>query len=421
MFKKKPIIGIIPTITNHESNPYQDKANFVTLYSEKIKESGGIPIGILGDPSLYIHICDGYLWPGGNKILFEYAPILLDALKNQKPFLGICLGAETLATFLNVLEDQQKDKTKNLKETYDTHKESNPYLKKLEEENIHFHIVTKEKESIDLAKHKIKLEQNSLLHEIVKKREIDVVSLHGMAIARTSKKTLVSAKAVDNVIEGLEYKENGSLLLGVQFHPELETENNLFAWLVSSTHKYLTLVNRENKIKYYKNFTIVPYQSRYPNCVTDSNLEEKTYEAWINFQKFLKEQGYDAEVESAFRTKEIQDDIYKDIEKVEGNEYAKQYVAKPGFSEHELGLAIDVCLKKDGEWLSGFDEKLNGFYAFLENHSSDFGFILRYPKKKEETTKYNYEPWHIRFVGSKIVAHEIMDNNLTLEEYLLKD
>lgn len=420
MFKKKPIIGIVPTITNHESDPYQDKASFVTLYSEKIKESGGIPIGILGDSSLYTNICDGYLWPGGNKILFEYAPILLDALKNQKPFLGICLGAQTLATFLNVLEDQEKDKAKSLKETYNTHKESNRYLKKLEEENIHFHIVTKEKESIDLARHKIKLEQNSLLREILKKTEIDVVSLHSMAIARTSKETFVNAKAIDNIVEGLEYKENGSLLLGVQFHPELETENHLFDWLVTSTHKYLTLVNRENGIKYYKNFTIVLYPSMYPNCVEDSNLEEKTYEAWTNFQKFLKEQGYDAEVESAYRTKEIQESIYKDIEQVEGMEYAKQYVAKPGFSEHELGLAIDVCLKKEGEWLCGFNEKLNDFYAFLEQYCSDFGFILRYPKGKEEITKYNYEPWHIRFVGSKKIAYEIMDNHLTLEEYLEK-
>lgn len=102
-------------------------------------------------------------------------------------------------------------------------------------------------------------------------------------------------------------------------------------------------------------------------------------------------------------------------------EYANQYVAKPGFSEHELGLAIDICLQKEGEWLYGFDEKLKDFYSFLENHCADFGFILRYPYGKEEITKYNYEPWHIRFVGTSKIAHAIMDNNLTLEEYLEKE
>lgn len=94
MFYKKPIIGIVPTISSHEVDPYQERTNFVRMYSEKIKESGGIPIGILEDPSLYTGICDGYVWPGGNQILFDYYPILLDAIKNQKPFLGICLGAQ---------------------------------------------------------------------------------------------------------------------------------------------------------------------------------------------------------------------------------------------------------------------------------------------------------------------------------------
>lgn len=58
---KKPVIGIIPTFTVNDNDPYQDKASFVSMYSEKIKESGGIPIGILGDASLYTSICDGYL------------------------------------------------------------------------------------------------------------------------------------------------------------------------------------------------------------------------------------------------------------------------------------------------------------------------------------------------------------------------
>lgn len=210
-------------------------------------------------------------------------------------------------------------------------------------------------------------------------------------------------------------------MLGVQFHPEIEKENFLFDWLVSSCRKYLVLVNRENALKYRNNYKIIPYKSTYPNCIQDSNLEENTYFAFLKFKEFLIGNGYEVEVESAYRTKEIQEEIYKQIEKEEGCEYAEKYVAKPGFSEHELGLVIDVCLKKDGEWLTDFDERLNDFYAFLESHCADFGFILRYPKEKEEITKYNYEPWHIRYVGSKKIAHEIMDNHFTLEEYLEKD
>lgn len=420
MLKKKPVIGIIPTFTYDENDPYQDKASFVTMYSEKIIKSGGIPIGILGDANTYTSVCDGYIWGGGTQILFEYLPIIEDAIKNHKPLLGICLGAQTIATFLNVLEDQAKEPNESLKEVYESYKETNPYLKKLEEGNIHLHIVTKEEASINSARHKISIDKNSLLYEIIKQENLDVVSLHGMAIARVPKSIYVSAKAEDDVYEAIEYRENGSLLLGVQFHPEIENDSPLFDWLITSCHKYLYLVNREHSIEYRNNYKIIPYHSIYPKCVSDSNLEENTYYAWQKFKDFLKENGYDAEVESAYRTKEIQEEIYKQIEKEEGSEYAKQYVAKPGFSEHELGLAIDICLQKNGEWLYGFEERLNDFYTFLEKYCADFGFILRYPYGKEEITKYNYEPWHIRYVGSKKIAHEIMDNHLTLEEYLEK-
>ncbi len=418
MLKKKPIIGIIPTFVYSETDPYQDKANFVTMYSEKIEKSGGIPIGILGDVESFTSICDGYIWPGGNKILKEYIPIIKDAIQNKKPLLGVCLGAQALATALNIYEDQQKSPEKTFQETYEINKETNPYLKKLEEGNIHFHMVTKEKDSIENARHSIKIEKNTLLFDIVKKETLNVVSLHGMAIARVPSNMSISAESKDGVYEAIEYTENGSLLLGVQFHPEIERESLLFDWLVSSCHKYLGLVNREFELKYPCNYKIVEYHSKYPKCINDSNIEENTFLAWKKFQTFLHENGYKAEVESAYRTKELQEKIYNQIKQEEGSEYAKNYVAKPGFSEHELGLAIDVCLKKEGEWLSGFDKRLDDFYSFLKDNCADYGFIIRYPEYKEKITKYNYEPWHIRFVEDSKVAHHIMDNDLTLEEYL---
>lgn len=416
---KKPIIGIIPTFNLiGDSNPYNNKASFVRMYSEKIKESGGIPIGILEDSFLYTDICDGYLWPGGKKILKEYIPILEDAIKNKKPILGVCLGSQTISNYFTILEDKEKNKNKSYDEVYDMNREINPYFKKVEGHNI-----KKEDSNIDLSiinksRHKIKIDKESLLYEILKKEESNIVSLHNMAINRTADNVLISAKSEDNIIEAVEYNEKGSLILGVQFHPEIEKEKPLFDWLIASCNKYLTLINRSHPIKYYKNYKIINYNSKCPNCLNDSNLEENTYLAWKKFKTFLKKNGYDAEIESAFRTKEIQKEIYKKIEQEKGSEYAKNYVAKPGYSEHELGLAIDVCIKKDDIWLADFDERLDEFYKFLKEHCAEFGFILRYPKGKESITKYNYEPWHIRYVDSKNVAKYIMDNNLSLEEYL---
>ena len=96
------------------------------------------------------------------------------------------------------------------------------------------------------------------------------------------------------------------------------------------------------------------------------------------------------------------------------------YVAKPRHSEHETGLAIDICACIHGKWNFDSAEELNELYKYLHSIISDYGFILRYPKGKESITGYGYEPWHLRYVGSKKLAKYIMDNNLALEEVVNK-
>ena len=88
---------------------------------------------------------------------------------------------------------------------------------------------------------------------------------------------------------------------------------------------------------------------------------------------------------------------------------AKKYVAEPGTSEHELGLAVDINSEDaDAAW---------SVYAWLKKNASKYGFILRYPDGKTDITGINYEPWHYRYVGEEAAA-EIMESGLTLEEYL---
>lgn len=88
---------------------------------------------------------------------------------------------------------------------------------------------------------------------------------------------------------------------------------------------------------------------------------------------------------------------------------AKKYVAKPGTSEHELGLALDInATAKENEWK---------VYTWLADNAYRYGFILRYPEGKEKITGINYEPWHYRYVG-KSTALEMYQQNITLEEYL---
>ena len=92
-----------------------------------------------------------------------------------------------------------------------------------------------------------------------------------------------------------------------------------------------------------------------------------------------------------------------------------RYVAKPGYSEHQTGLALDLSLY-DAQDDRVEDDDVEA-YAKLFPHLHEFGFILRYPEGKEDVTGYSFEPWHIRCVGVE-VASQIYENGWTLEEYV---
>lgn len=145
--------------------------------------------------------------------------------------------------------------------------------------------------------------------------------------------------------------------------------------------------------------------------------------------KYLKEMLEDMKkqritniwIQSAYRSIEYQRVLYqKSINKYlkigksqeESEELTKKYINKPGTSEHNLGLAVD------------FNEVDEGFentkaYKWLQENASIYGFILRYPKDKEEITGIEYEPWHWRYVGQEH-AKKMNEESLCLEEYLQK-
>ncbi|GIN86091.1 D-alanyl-D-alanine carboxypeptidase [Heyndrickxia sporothermodurans] len=118
---------------------------------------------------------------------------------------------------------------------------------------------------------------------------------------------------------------------------------------------------------------------------------------------------------SGYRSYETQDYLFKrEIDKV-GREKAEQAVAYPGTSEHQTGLAMDISAPSVNYTITEkLENKEEG--KWLAEHAHEYGFILRYPKGKEEITKYKFEPWHFRYVGKKI-ASEIYEKGITLEEY----
>ncbi len=120
---------------------------------------------------------------------------------------------------------------------------------------------------------------------------------------------------------------------------------------------------------------------------------------------------------SGFRLREEQEKIYADSLRESGEEFTKKYVALPGASEHETGLAIDLGLTMDKiDFIRPLFPHM-GICEEFRKVASQYGFIERYKKDKEKITKINAEEWHFRYVGYPH-AKIIEQNNFCLEEYI---
>ena len=139
-------------------------------------------------------------------------------------------------------------------------------------------------------------------------------------------------------------------------------------------------------------------------------LSKKMLMAYCLMKLCALKAGVKLKIVSGFRSYEYQEKIYNIYVKEFGEEKTNTFSAKPGHSEHQTGLAIDIC--EDSDKFIGSKEDI-----WLQQNAYKFGFIVRYPKGKEHITGYKYEPWHLRYVGTKH-AKIIHNKNITLEEYL---
>ncbi len=121
---------------------------------------------------------------------------------------------------------------------------------------------------------------------------------------------------------------------------------------------------------------------------------------------------------SGFRSYSTQKAIFDRKLKKMSEKSANASVAKPGYSEHQTGLAMDVegHSSLGSGLVDDFGETPEGIW--LAQHAHEFGYIIRYPKGKTEITGYIYEPWHIRYVG-QAAAQEIYELDITFEEYIV--
>ena len=140
-------------------------------------------------------------------------------------------------------------------------------------------------------------------------------------------------------------------------------------------------------------------------------------EAAVKFEEMastMKNDGLKIYAGSTYRSYDYQLGLYNRYVAQDGFEEAETFSARAGYSEHQLGLAVDIL---NGKWsyLSETDKE----YDWLINNSYKYGYILRYPRNKEYVTGYVFEDWHFRYLGIEL-ATKVYESNLTYDEYIAR-
>lgn len=143
-----------------------------------------------------------------------------------------------------------------------------------------------------------------------------------------------------------------------------------------------------------------------------NSCREETYEAFKEMYKAAKEEDLSLIITSSYRSYIDQKDTYEYYESYYGKDKTDSIAARPGYSEHQTGLALDIFSPTSG--MKTFKD--TNEYTWLINNSYKYGFILRYPEGKEYLTGFGYEAWHYRYVG-KDIATKIHNEDITYDEY----
>lgn len=141
-------------------------------------------------------------------------------------------------------------------------------------------------------------------------------------------------------------------------------------------------------------------------------LVKEAADAYKEMAEAIRKEDMKIRVISSYRSYRYQKNLYERYEKQDGRKKADKYSARPGFSEHQTGLVVDI----DNEVLSYEEFGKTEEFKWMEKNAHKYGFILRYPEKKEFITGYTYEAWHYRYVGKTLAAY-IKKHNITLDEY----
>lgn len=248
----------------------------------------------------------------------------------------------------------------------------------------------------------------------INKKEPKVVEQKELTEMEKAKKELKYYKD-ENVKEYEEYRQK---------NPDLSIEKVITNVNIGLNNKYYTntkpskylntekiLVNKYNYVtEDYIPESLQIVSSKYSSKTV--KLVSYAKEAFEELAAAAEKENYTINAMSSYRDYAYQNTLYNNYAKKDGYDNADTYSARPGYSEHQTGLAVDIDNKK--EYFTNFEKTKE--YEWMQNNAYKYGFILRFPKDKVLETGYEYESWHYRYVGKEIAKY-IHDNNMCYEEY----
>lgn len=188
-------------------------------------------------------------------------------------------------------------------------------------------------------------------------------------------------------------------------NPTNQAENN---GMTSKTSKGYSITEVDG-ITYVDGVLIANKTYALPADYNPGAVDGEVMEAFSVMQNAAAREGLNIYISSGFRSYETQNRLYNNYVAKDGKAEADRYSARAGHSEHQTGLCFDLnsiddsfAATPEGEWVA--------------NHAWEYGFIIRYPKGKEDVTGYMYESWHLRYLGKEL-AKKVYDSGLCLEEY----
>ncbi len=218
---------------------------------------------------------------------------------------------------------------------------------------------------------------------------------------------------IDNIERYQKYKDKydyniEKVVMDVEIGIDYDFYSNIQKSDISKNE--LMLVNKYNNLNNDYIPTLVTVESKYGSGKAD-------IVAYDYFKKMIdsaKKDNIILKSKSFYRSYNRQNELYTNYVKENGQKSADTFSARPGHSEHQTGLAVDINTSSSS---SHFEETKE--YQWLKNNSYKYGYILRYPENKTYITGYKFEPWHFRYVGID-AANKIFQEGITFEEYYIK-